>query len=205
MNNIPYELHLTVEINNKDIPKFRESCKTLKIKPIIIELSEEISLRDIMTSSVFKGNDKTVYEEMERIKSSLSGAGFKVIREKIETIPWHSKAPQSIRQKMPNNCYFESHIPITLPKCDKIWNKINKVAKFHNSHLSFNAFKKNTTSLTKMVTLRSADCFFIFKGKLTALLKDLELETQYPLNKVITEFALYDSNVSHDNKWLNIS
>jgi len=108
----------------KDIPvgAFKEACASLstdkiRVKPIILDLQDKEGdnvFIDTMTSSTFMGDNNSAYYEMKRISEGLSSQGFKVIREKIETVPWHPAAPSKVdgNSAMPKDCYFETHFGV---------------------------------------------------------------------------------------------
>jgi len=96
------------------VEEFKRDCKDAGVKPILLDLhlSGGKVMKDLMTSSTFMGNNREAYEEMKRITHSLRQGGWEVVREKIETIPWHPAAPSQKHENpvMPPNCYFESHL-----------------------------------------------------------------------------------------------
>ena len=202
---IPYEIHITVEITEKsEIDYFKQTCKEVNVKPIVIDLENngEHVTRDVMTSSHHFGDNASVYEEMQRIENFLKKEGFKVVRSKIETVPWHPAAPSSYGDKMPNDCYFEAHVGCIVSPLDKLKLK-TYTDKNDLLHLSRNAFKKlEDGKFVNMITFRRYDTHFsVFEGQLNSYLADLDMmDIEY--EKVITEFAIYDTKVSHDFLWL---
>ena len=204
---MPYEIHITISISERDfgqefIEKFKTVCKELKVKPIVLDL--EISsgnIKDVMTSSKIFGSINNVHEEIDRIVSGLESKDFKVVREKIESAPWHPEAPSEVGDKMPENCYFEAHIGCIISSEEK--SKLNELSKIAGAHLSKNAFKKyDGGKFVNMVTLRNYDCisndFILEVEGFSTLLKSGGISFE----KVETEFCLYDTKVSHDYLWL---
>ena len=198
---IPYEIHVT--ILNADRNHFIQTCKDLGVKPIILALQNDQSIiEDVMTSSVHMGDNRSAYEEMKRISNGLVDAGITVVREKIETVPWHPAAPSTmgIRQ-MPEDCYFETHIGVIVPG-DLYIEILKDIAKRHEAHMSRNAFKKHEDgSYTQMITYRR------YKGTYEDFEREAQfLESQikhtFEIEKRITEFSIYDTKVSHDSAWL---
>lgn len=202
---IPYEIHVTVE--QADLENFKMVCKDTGVKPILLDLhlSNNGVMKDLMTSSVFRGNNREAYEETKRISNALSTAGFKVIREKIETIPWHPAAPclQNNNMFMPENCYFESHlnVVITNPKKREL---LKTIAETHKAKLSNNVFKKlEDGKFTMMVTFRSYDKVYEdFTKDLEKLVLEIKVN-DFEIEKEIVEFSIYDTKVSHDASWIN--
>jgi len=203
---IPYEIHVTVKLinnNNSQIQMFKNVCGILGVKPIVLDLENggEVVMKDVMTSSNHIGNNTTAYEECERISNVLLKNGFNVIRSKIETVPWHPAAPTVDGDKMPKNCYFEAHVGCIINLDEK--EILNNIAKNHNAHLSRNFFKKLEDGKNiNMITLR------YYEGTYNNFMNELEkLKDSLKLNnieyeKVITEFSIYDTKVSHDYLWI---
>jgi NTP pyrophosphatase (non-canonical NTP hydrolase) len=200
---IPYEIHVTIE--QADLELFKTACAEIGVKPILLDLhlSNNGVMKDLMTSSVFKGNNKEAYEEVKRISNSLTQKGFKVVREKIETIPWHPAAPSIENNvKMPENCYFESHLNVICNDANKA--RLNEIANIYSAKMSRNVFKKlDNDSYTIMVTYRAYDgAFETFRETLDGLIKELTTNG-FLIEKEIVEFSIYDTKVSHDSAWIN--
>lgn len=202
---IPYEIHITIEEAGQD--EFLSVCKNLDVKPIVLALhAGDEFIKDVMTSSVYMGSNSGAYIEMERISKGLAKAGFKVLREKIETVPWHTAAPSRKygNLEMPKDCYFESHLGIKMTGCDKEKTLLEEVCKSLDCHLSRNFFKKRDDgSFTIMATYRkyngvSED----FISSVKAISSELN-SLGFNVEKVITEFSIFDTRVSHDYNWIN--
>lgn len=205
---IPYEIHVTVSADSS-VDEFKKVCEELKVKPIILDLDV---MNDFMTSSVFFGNNGEALRELERISKGLSSSGLKVLREKIETVPWHPSAPSDkhLNPTMPKNCYFECHFAIKLAQDDlgKIDDFLNDTnPDYHRKsalHKSRNIFKKNKSdgTVTQMLTLRNYDTTYeSFKSNVDLIEKDI-ISNDFCLDKIIVEFSIYDTKVSHDKAWL---
>lgn len=203
---IPYEIHITVELpkNETQIERFKNVCKSMGVKPIVIDLEKDGDniMRDVMTSSHVYSDNAGAYDEVKRIEKTLSDSGFKVVRSKVETVPWHPAAPSKFGDKMPSDCYFEAHIGCVVTPLDKLKLK-TYTDKNELLHLSRNAFKQlEDGKFVNMITFRRYDTHFeVFEGQLNAYLTDLDvMGIEY--EKVITEFAIYDTKISHDFLWL---
>lgn len=198
---IPYEIHITVD--KADRETFIECCNKLEVKPIILALqSSNRIIEDVMTSSVHVGDNRSAYEEMRSITYGLELMGYTVVREKIETVPWHPAAPTETNGKhMPADCYFETHIGVIVPNNDNMV-MLNNAVKSFGAHLSRNAFKKhNDGTFTQMVTYRKyTGTYEEFEDFATKL--ENEIKRNYNVEKRITEFSIYDTKVSHDSAWL---
>lgn len=203
IKDIPYEIHVTVE-KPKDIELFKNVCKNIGVKPIVLDLeNNKGELLDVMTSSHYYGNNIGAYKETRRIARELS-AYFYLIREKIETFPFHPAAPSDKHAfpKMPANCYFESHLSVIISS-EAHNTLLQDLVKKHDAHLSRNFFKKiSDEEYIKMITLRSyTGTYENFKKGLELLKRDLGV-MGFVYEKEIVEFCIYDTKISHDFQWL---
>jgi len=211
---LPYEIHITVGTEfvwdrwkrdkyGFEVEDFRSCCKEIGVKPIVLDLENggKSVMKDVMTSSHIYGDNKIAYEESIRIAEHLETYGYVVTRSKVETVPWHPAAPVNTGDKMPENCYFEAHIGCIISPEQKT--QLEHNVKRFDAHLSRNFFKKlDNGKFVNMVTLRSYDGVYgEFEIKVEKLKSRLKEESIH-FEKVITEFSIYDTNVSHDNKWL---
>ncbi len=224
---LPFEIHITIDASGVmdrwerheydfEIEDFREVCKEVGVKPIVLdlEINGENPIKDVMTSSKHFGDNRTAYEESERIADGLIACGYKVLRKKIETVPWHPAAPViSNGYKIPNDCYFESHIGVVISpdqKKDLDYFVQNTLTDGHlielwgTAKLSQNFFKKSKDG-SKYVNILTYRCDMI--GKPTFIsqveaIKYLLNQEGFEYEKVEVEYAIYDTNVSHDSKWI---
>lgn len=207
---LPFEIHVTVKLVPENSPgyqtqvnMFREVCDEIGVKPIVLDLENggESVMKDVMTSSHFYGDNKTAYEECMRISNRLESNGFVVSRRKIESVPWHPAAPMNDGDNMPENCYFEAHIGCVISPEQK--DKLQEIAERCGAHLSRNFFKKlENGKFVNMITHRNyGDLHKRFESQVDYLKEQLD-KNGIEYEKVITEFSVYDTNVSHDSKWL---
>jgi NTP pyrophosphatase (non-canonical NTP hydrolase) len=231
---LPFEIHVTIGIDESDnldkvieIENFKSNCKEIGVKPIVIdlEINDGSILKDVMTSSKHFGDNRTAYEESERICQELRNKGYKVVRNKIETVPWHMKAPSVLTtdREIPNGCYFESHIGITISTDEKdrlnffVDNLPDIYHKTYNSmddtltllsgtaKLSQNFFKKSKdgNKFVNMLTYRSDKCGrYKFESEVNKIKELLSIDN-FNFEKVEVEYAVYDTNTNHDSKWIN--
>lgn len=197
---IPFEVHITITIDSSALPSFVEICTELNVKPIILSLYVGTSqVCDVMTSSKFKGTNREVYEYTQQLVKDLQSSGFTTARAKIETFPWHPAAPRK-GMPMPIGCYFESHVPVKLRSTDIP--QLRELTKSLGAHCSRNIRKQEDQGkVTIMVTHRDyssdIDVFNATVGELVSKLKET-----YDVGSIITEFAIYDTNRTHDNAWI---
>jgi len=219
---LPFEIHVTVDldnsythkyINDENLDGFKDDCRNIGVKPIVIdlEINDGSVIKDVMTSSKHFGDNRTAYEESKRIVNDLESKGYKVVRNKIESVPWHPSAPvMSTGKEIPNGCYFESHIGVTIYPGQK--GELNDFVKSLKSlidlsgtaKLSQNFFKKSKdgSKFVNMLTYRSNMCGSPkFKLEVEGI-KHLLQEEGFDFEKVEVEYAVYDTNVTHDAKWI---
>lgn len=232
---LPFEIHITVNTSDEwdgkatlfgfEIEHFRNTCDEIGVKPIVLDLEiKEGSIKDVMTSSKHFGDNRSAYEEANRIANELTSFGYKVVRKKIETVPWHPAAPTfKTGEPIPNGCYFESHIGVVIspeekPYLEGLVEELNagfispsrgfsrpsQIELGGTCKLSQNFFKKSKdgSKFVNMLTYRdSMTCKEDFERDVE-LIKFLLNEDKFGFEKVEVEYALYDSNVNHDSKWI---
>lgn len=209
---IPFEIHVTVRLQHKDeIELFKNSCAQVGVKPIVLDLKE--GLQDVMTSSIIVTDNVGAYNELIRISQRLRDFGFNVVRDKIETVPWHPAVPLFKEDINPNR-YFECHINIVVNDEERQllvdWNDQFNVG----GHFSKNVFKRiNDTDFVQMFTLRSTtinnsynvNTVGDFSSYIHLVLQKLnELDGLRPgsVMKHTIEYAIYDTNIAHDTSWV---
>jgi NTP pyrophosphatase (non-canonical NTP hydrolase) len=206
---LPFEIHITVERYEREgcdfIESFMKSCTEMNVKPIVLSLENKDGhqIKDVMTSSKFYGDNRTVYEESQRIVNVLIHKGFKVVREKIESAPWHPGAPKKEIDVVPAGCYFESHIAVEIDGLEETKNKLINVAKILDAHLSKNIFKKvSEGKYVIMLTIRDYKTYRKkFDDRIQEAMDFLKNEGWITPKKEV-EFCIYDTKISHDYLWL---
>jgi hypothetical protein len=203
-----FETHVTVERPN-DIEQYIEDCKEIGVKPIVLDLQNgsDVIMQDVMTSSKHLGDNQSAMDETVNISNFLKSKGYNVVREKIESVPYHPSAPRSFDKnpKMPRDCYFESHIGVKIEEEGE-----EDIVRFYsdskNCHLSKNFFKKNEDgSYIIMMTYRDKNTTLEKFNEYIENLKQGLTNMGFEYEKVIVEFSVYDSKVSHDLEWLEKS
>ncbi|HVX23994.1 MAG TPA: hypothetical protein VG992_01485 [Candidatus Saccharimonadales bacterium] len=193
----PHEIHVTVDAESTDPVRFRALCHSLGVKALAIanETPGGVTIPDLLTASHGKCTSAEAIERMIAIAGALRAANMQVVREKIETVPWHPYAPGQ-SHAMPSQTYFESHIglhtqgqipdisdlglpgPLYISRnSDSTTGKI--FATYRNYHSDQHSFQNEVANIAKTLTGH---------GLL--------------LEKADVEFALYDDNIRHDQDWL---
>jgi NTP pyrophosphatase (non-canonical NTP hydrolase) len=191
------------KLKSRAIEDFKEACEKIGVKPIVLDLENDgkTVMKDVMTSSHHMGNNTSSFETCRDIVYQLERGGFKVTRKKIETVPWHPAAPTKQGDKMPEDCYFEAHIGCIITPEEKPLLEHN--TKKFGAHLSRNFFKKiEGGKFVNMLTLRESDVTYDQFEKHLEAIKARLVEENIEFEKVITEFSIYDTKVSHDFKWV---
>lgn len=214
---LPFEIHISIDgrsalVNQNTIENFKNKCVGIGVKPIVIdlEINDGSIIKDVMTSSKHFGDNRTAYEESERIANSLESSGYIVLRKKIETVPWHPGAPNKIDKEIPNGCYFESHIGVIIDKKEKkelndFIDNLNGEGLTGKVKLSQNFFKKSKdySKFVNMVTYRSNKCVKDSFIEEVEFIKNKLNKNDFTFEKIEVEYAIYDTNVTHDLKWIN--
>lgn len=219
---LPFEIHVTIELEDltdEIINKFRDDCASIEVKPIILdlEINESSSIKDVMTSSKFFGDNRGSYEETDRICKALKSKGYTVVRKKIETVPWHPAAPlEDTGEPIPNNCYFESHIGVVITPNQKEdlnsfvnglnegCTEVGRTELGGTCKLSQNFFKrsKDGSKYVNMLTYRDRmTTYKTFEEDVESIKRSL-VGCGFAFEKVEVEYAIYDSNVTHDALWI---
>lgn len=206
--NIPHEIHITVA-TVPSLDAFREDCKALGIKPIVLDLhtKEGELLSDMMTSQVVFGTTPEAFRVMDETGTRLTVLGYEVIRKKIEVAPWHPAAPKTHEQTLraPEKEYYEAHIECILDAEGVTNAKYSALA--HNARLSNSVSKRDPVNgnVTMMVTLRD---YKVKHGRFEFLVLCLHNELAsnmgtVSVRKPIIEYSIFDSNTERDAAWLS--
>jgi NTP pyrophosphatase (non-canonical NTP hydrolase) len=195
---LPFELHVTVELDVfHRVSSFEMICHNLGLKAIILDLYEingTVVSHEAMTGFKMLGNNKQAYDRLVWIDNELTSKGFRVTRTKIETVPWH---PATFTSKLLNNTYYEFHMSLYIKE------KAEKDALFNDVYsiggvISVNV-NKNNDGTKFLATFRSNT-----KNNIQEQLENIKLKLkQYSPSDALIEYAIYDTNVSHDSSWIN--
>ncbi len=200
----PHELHLTVNPDTTDESLFTRVCNNLGIKAHVI-LNEYPGPNggktevDYLTGSEIVGRSSEAFSELGRIAASLRAEGLDVVREKIETTPWHPLAPKTSLDQLHPGTYFECHF--TLPDLDTIHNfrilKWGEVPFLISTTENKRKAGKLFATMRHYIATSAAFC-----QDVSDIHKALEAQLGY-VKEPTVEFALYDSNPNHDKLWVD--
>ncbi len=197
LHNLDFEIHVTIK-EATSLEAFRHACSELEVKPIVLDLyGEGGAVKDVMTSSVFRGTTKQVVDHTKALATRLRDMGFEVLREKIETVPWH---PAAMVKPNQSSAYFEAHFAFKTDDVDDLRN----FTKARNIHLSRNTMKKGADSIlmgTYRVDARETNSSR-FQDDVDSICLDSILAGHIITKKPHTEYSLYDTNEQHDGQWI---
>lgn len=214
---IAYEIHVTIDNeNDATIANFQEFCNNYNIKPVIIIMDGIPS--HVMTETVVCGSVETAHNSLAGIVKVIKDNGFKVIREKIETVPWHPCASQKVGDIVIPYSYFEVHIPVQLgfeyahrDLVQKIINNSKRMPQ-ENKRIMLSNTQKQIDKNVKLLTYRfnniDYNTFNSIVEEIMGLLQVwcpkecLEKNNNFNFRPII-EFVLYDSNESLDQQWID--
>lgn len=200
-----YEAHITVEApDDAARERFRETCRAIGVKAVLIDLPEGVTPSQPMTSSYCRGTVEQAATATAEIARRVRAAGFLVRRVKLEAVATNAGVPTNTEcGGMPADCYFEFHVKLALPDgVDEV--ALKAVCARHDARLSRNAFKVRLDGRSeRFVTLRvyRAGLETAF-GRLDALVADLSTNGFAVVNTQ-REYSLFDSQVGLDAGWLD--
>lgn len=194
-----YEAHVTVAPRPCSPHKFRQACVELGAKAICIELFDTKTLTQPMTSYTFEAkNDEDAKYIARKQAIELYKRGFKPTRLKLEVEPSERKC-----------LYHETHIKVAFEpddprlQCDDFGDDYkDTMFNLYGARLSKNSWSKDETRDIRFFTIREY-------GTLASLIiralqfKWFLLDNGYPILRIETETAIYDTNIKLDAGWLD--
>lgn len=206
---LPYEFHVTIDASHITPEAFTHTCTVLGGKPIILDLAINASTaaEDYMTSHhTLLASDEEAYAELTRVTDALTSEGYCVTRRKIESAPWHPAAPHTLGEPMREGSYFESHLSVVIPLEDVPALRVAVLTNQHvvPLHLSRNILKSNGDgTVTILTTLRDRATYYDDFAQQVEQSIAFVTSLGYGLKKApVVEYAVYDSNVHHDDRWM---
>jgi hypothetical protein len=201
-----FEAHLTVmPISNAEQVRFVDQCALMGLKPIMIELPKGDVAVQLMTSSIHRGEIHDVFTEVQGLAAGLDSAGFPVARVKIEAAPGNPGVPltESEAASFPASNYCEHHLKVLLSPGDSL-DELRNICSAHQAHLSRNAFKRHPEGKSEQfITLRCYGAGLqAAQAKFEAMIDQVKA-ARITVLKQITEYCLFDDNISVDGNWGN--
>lgn len=196
-----YEYHLSASLVPEQAELFKNTCRRLGGRFIIIELGQGNTPIQPMLCKTISGTPINVLDNISYCEAELSKL-FDITRVKVEASINNQGIPSKDNVSFPTDCYFEHHVKMELAK-DYDLELLQVKLAAHDAHLSRNAYEKAVkaeirfaTQRVKHVGLNQA------RDKFQTLLHFLKRENIFVI-KSIQEFNIYDSNVDLDDGWIN--
>jgi len=191
-----FEAHITVEAEGPaQRVAFEALCTELGVKCVLIELAAGVHRSQPMTSSHHRGAVADVAAEVDVLRLTLQGAGFPILRVKLEALLNAVPGPVAYPEADPYG-YFEFHAKVKVEDPARLSLLCSK----HHAHLSRNNRKPG--SLERFVTLR---VYHVDRrtaeAKFDALLEVLA-DAGYPAIGMKREYTVYDGDIYLDAGWL---
>jgi hypothetical protein len=143
-------------------------------------------------------------EAAESLSLDLAGAGFRVVRVKVEAAPWNEDVPESdaAAARLGDTMYFEHHVKVVLDSHRGDGSLPALVSRF-GARLSRNARRHCTDGRAEwFATQRCYRVGLLTAGsRLSSLVSALMEAGQRPV-EVEREFVVYDNAPSVDAGWL---
>lgn len=194
-----HELHVTTNPLTTDPALFAEACGSLGVKAHVIynEMPNGQETIDYLTGSEYDCTTAEAFRQLGRIATVLESFGLEVVREKIESTPWHPAAPREEGARHPIGTYFESHFTIPDLPTTHGWKLLRYEQ--HPFYISTTDNKRRQGLL--FATMRHYDST---SAKFCALVDEIyeNLAQQVDVSRPTVEFAVYDTNPDHDKKWV---
>lgn len=196
MNNIPFELHITVrDLLAIDVDHFVNCCTEQEAKPMMIELARgEYIHQPMMNKVIYATSLQQAIFSANILSQALEQLHFQVKRLKIE-VP-ADKYLHGFEMSKDFNPYFEWHGKVERKNLDILL----ELCSAHQVHLSLNALKKEHA--TRFVTLREFGSNELFQGRVRKVSAALTAGG-WPVIKQQAEYCVYDNNLFLDNGWLS--
>lgn len=191
-----FELHITVSaLSEEDIPAFVAFSRSIKAKPIIIELDKGECMQQPMISKIYKDIEPgSLKGKIEELVNVFEESGFHPIRVKVEVPLSHLTEGEA---EFPDyrGQYFEWHGKVKA----KDFEELNDKLRYSNAHLSRNSLKGEKNR--RFLTIRNYSNKHTFLNIIESF-KKFQLDTnRIKLVKEVYEYCVYDSNKAIDKGW----
>ncbi|WP_371502396.1 hypothetical protein OG871_35250 [Kitasatospora sp. NBC_00374] len=199
-----FEVHLTVNADDADALAEWAAGQGLKFTHILLDRGTAAVSQPMLTLRG-SGSYGEVAASTRRTARRMAGAGFTVLRVKIESVPWAEGVPQSDADavRLGPERYFEHHVKLLLGPSERT-DGLADLAVRHGAHLSRNARRVRPDGLReRFVTQRCRLVGLAAAGRrLDALLADLTADGRR-IASVEREFVALDSDETLDAGWID--
>ncbi|MBV6699373.1 hypothetical protein KV557_19970 [Kitasatospora aureofaciens] len=197
-----FEVHLTVEAGAADALAAWAAGHGLAFTHILLARGAAVS--QPMLTLRASGTLDEAAAAAARAAERLAGAGFAVLRAKIEAAPWADGVPASDPEAAQHGPlrYFEHHVKLLLTAGEDT-DRLAALAVRHGAHLSRNVRRVRADGLReRFVTQRCRLVGLATAGRrLEALLAELAAEARH-VASVEREFVALDSDEALDAGWI---
>jgi hypothetical protein len=200
----PFEIHVTVALVEESAAALRKFCSAHGWKCVHILLSRGQTPSQPMLTCTKTGTIDQVLQIAEHTACTLSEAGFRPVRIKLEASPFASGVPQADDDPQMPDRYFEHHVKLVLPSGES--GTLVPIVERHRAHLSRNAFKQREDGHEeRFVTLRNFGV-----GRVSAMARLDELlnalrTAHFNWVSVESEYSVYDTCLELDVGWLDMN
>jgi hypothetical protein len=198
-----FEVHLTVGAAAADELADWSAEHGLKFTHILLARGAAVS--QPMLTLRASGTFEEVAAVTRRTAGRLAEAGFRVLRVKIEAVPWAEGVPQSDADgaRLGRHRYFEHHVKLLLSEAEST-DGLGELAARHGAHLSRNARRVRADGLReRFVTQRCRMVGLTTAGlRLDALLAELAADGRRTAS-VEREFVALDTDETLDAGWID--
>lgn len=215
---IPFEIHITVNsgvLNHEEVLfMFRAFCrnndmKCLDIEPYHVLRGYDPFKSDVMCSKVVFGTQQEAMKVMTKLVADLGVSTdnqVQVVRQKIETVPWHPIVKQLETEGKPvggePGVYLESHIEIVTPGAEDILRQSIDLGFKQDGEERFALFMSKNTAKQNAPLILTYRHSGVTKANYDENLKTLQYHLKEDLNltllKTITELSIFDTAPNHD-------
>jgi hypothetical protein len=201
-----FESHVTTEAADAaSRQRFRDVCRRLGIKCVLIELPDGTTPSQPMTACYHHGAIGEVLAEVAAICHGLRAADFPITRVKLEAVATNEGIPDSDEEAAhrPAGDYFEFHVKLLL-SADADLGALASCCGRHSARLSRNALKTEQDGRAeRFVTLRLYGV-----GRRTAFARQGALERDlvaagFAVVNRQREYTIFDSAESLDAGWID--
>ncbi|MET8876556.1 hypothetical protein [Nocardia sp. NPDC004604] len=197
-----FEGHITVRAGATGVDALERYAGQRNIKFTHIVLARGRVCDQPMVTVRRSGTLAAVRDSVSELVEDMRGAGFAVVRVKLEASPWADGVPETdtAARELGDGYYFEHHIKLVLDAEDDLA-RLSAIAVAHQAHLSANArrvradgrLERFVTQRCRSVGNRGAESRF--DALLTAL-------ADYEVRSAEREFVVFDTAESIDDGWI---
>ncbi|MRH93071.1 hypothetical protein GFY24_37590 [Nocardia sp. SYP-A9097] len=201
-----FEAHLTVRVADEtSLTALERHAVAQDLKFTHIRLARGRVRDQPMLTARYSGTFSSVRDSVAELVARMTGAGFPLLRTKIESTPWTIGVPatDTAAVALGSSYYFEHHVKLLLAT-DVDSALLTAIAIAHAAYLSANARRvRSDRRAERFVTQR---CRAVGEPTAAARLAALSADLAggpYEILSVEREFVVFDSDESVDAGWID--